>query len=423
MLNQRKVALDALIGVRKDYGYSNLVLQKVFSEKNISPLDKPLITALFYGVLDRIITLDYVISKFVTKPVERITPITLFSLRLAIFQILYLDKIPDSAAVNESVKLVKNSKEKYNAAFVNAVLRNFLRNGVSIPKDNSVNSLKIRYSCPEWIIESFITDYGVDDTINILNHFLKAPDITVRINSALITDNEFVMSLKNHGLDARLSELPHAAVFSDGVDVKSLNEYADGYFHVQDLPSQIAVSDLGINNGDSVLDLCAAPGGKSFLAALYAGKNSCVTACDYLENRVNLIKSGAKRLKLDNIQCTQNDSRVFNEKLGLYDKVICDVPCSGLGVIRRKPEIKYKTDLDFDELKSTQLATLQNGLKYLKNGGRLLYSTCTLRRAENELIVRELLDKHSDFELEYEHTFLPGKDKTDGFYYAIVKRR
>lgn len=422
MANQRKVALYALLAVGEDYGYSNLVLQKALSKADVEKHDKPFITALFYGVLDRIITLDYVISRFITKPIEKIAPITLFSLRLAVYQILYMEKVPDSAAVNESVKLVKFSKEKYNASFVNAVLRNFLRNGIKIPDDNSVDSLKIRYSCPEWIIKSLIDDYGLQNTVSILAHYLTVPNITVRINSPKVSDNDFVLRLKENSIEVSLLDIPHSAVLNGGVDVKSLNEYNEGLFYVQDLPSQIAVSKLDIKDGESVLDLCAAPGGKSFLAA-QSGYNSHITSCDYLESRVNLVTNGAKRLGLNNIDCIVRDSRVFDKKLGLFDCVICDVPCSGLGVIRRKPEIKYKTDLDFKELEKTQAVILENGLKYLKKGGRLLYSTCTLRRAENEIIVRACLDKQNNFKLEYEHTFLPDIDKTDGFYFAIIKSR
>ena len=423
MVNGRKIACDALVSVGKDLGYSNLVLQRVLSDKNISGNDKPFITSLFYGVLDRKITLDYVISQFIRKPIERITPITLNALRIALFQILYLDKVPSSAAVNESVKIVKGSKEKYNAGFVNAVLRSFLREGVIIPEDNSINSIKIRFSCPEWIIGSFINDYGINETLDILNHFLTAPEITVRINSGRITDEDFINTLEISGVKARLCFVPHAAVFSDGADIKSLGAYKQGLFYVQDLPSQIAVSKLGVKAGNRVLDMCAAPGGKSFSAALSGESDIQITACDYLESRVNLIRNGAERLQIDNINCIVNDSSVFNDKLGTFDNVICDVPCSGLGVIRRKPEIKYKTDIDLETLKVTQIKILENGLKYLRRGGSLMYSTCTIRRAENEDIVRACLDKHPDFELEYERTFLPGKDKTDGFYFAIIKCR
>ena len=423
MVNARKIALDALVAVGKDYGYSNLVLQKALADNKIDYINKSFITALFYGVLDRMITLDYVISNFVNKPVHKILPVTLFSLRLAIFQILYMDKVPDSAAVDESVKLVKNSKERFNAGFVNAVLRNYLRQGAEFPKDDSIDSLKIRYSCPDWIIRSFIDDYGIETAISILEHFLTVPKITIRINSTLISDEALISELENAGINVKKCCIPHCVTFDGGVDIKSLKEYKKGYFHVQDMPSQIAVSKLFTVPCEQILDMCAAPGGKTFFAAECYGNAAQITACDIYEKRVSLITSAAKRLQLNNISGRVCDSTVFDENLGSFDAVICDVPCSGLGVIRRKPEIKYKTDLDFEELALTQTAIIENGVRYLKAGGRLLYSTCTLRRAENECIVSACLDKHPSLALEYEHTFLPDSDGTDGFYCAIIKSR
>lgn len=423
MLNQRNVALEALIAVGNDYGYSNLVLSDILKKHNVPQQEKPFITALFYGVLDRVITLDYIISQFSSGSLKRIKPITLNALRIGLFQIVYMDKIPESAAVNESVKLVKNSKEKYSAAFVNALLRNFLRGGSVIPQDNSLNSLSVRYSCPVWIIESLINDYGNDTALQILEHYLTAPKITIRVNTLAVTDDELLRKLVSRGIDARRAEFAHAIVFNDGIDVTGLPEYKDGLFHIEDLPSQIAVSELALSAGNSLLDMCAAPGGKTFTAAENAGDAVSITACDVFEHRVNLIKAGAKRLKIKNVSALLKDSTVFDDTLGMFDAVICDVPCSGLGVIRRKPDIKYKSALDFEGLRNTQTAILTNGMKYLKPGGTLLYSTCTLRKDENENTVRACLADRDDFNIEHEHTFLPGIDGTDGFYYAILKRR
>ena len=423
MPNQRKIAVDALITVGEDYGYSNLVLQKAFRKYDVPQDDRAFITALFYGVLDRKITLDYIISRFTDKPFGRIKPVTLYALRIALFQILYMDSVPERAAVDESVNIVKHSKEKYNAGFVNAVLRNFLRSEASIPTDNSVNSLEIRYSCPKWIIESFISDYGVENTVGILEHSLKPANTVLRINSTLISDGEFIRVLNDSGVNAELCGFEHAAVLNGGVDISQTAAYKEGLFHVEDLPSQIAVSKLGVKPGEAILDMCSAPGGKTFTAAQNASNAAKIKACDVFEHRVELISAGAKRLKLRNIEYVTKDSAVFDESLGRFDAVICDVPCSGLGVIRRKPEIKYKENLDLDKLCTIQKSILSNGLRYLKKGGRLLYSTCTLRRAENEAIVRACLDNNADFEVKCEHTFLPTVDGTDGFYYCLISSR
>ncbi len=423
MVSQRKTAVDALLSVGENYGYSNIVLANIFAKNNIKDTDKPFITALFYGVLDRKITLDYAISQFVKKPLSKIAPITVTALRIAAYQIMFMDKVPNSAAVNESVNIVKNSKEKYNTAFVNAVLRNFIRRGVTLPEDKSVKSLSVKYSCPEWIIESLLSDYGIEKALSVLEYYLTVPDITVRVNNTLISDEEFIEALNKNGIKAISCDILHAVTICEGIDIKNLDLYKKGYFHVQDLPSQISVSKLNVKPEYRVLDMCASPGGKSFTAAESAVNKAKIVSCDFYENRVKLIRDGAERLRLKNIECIVCDSREFNSLLGTFDAVICDVPCSGLGVIRRKPEIKYKTDLDFDELKITQTAILNNALKYLKPGGRLLYSTCTLRRAENDCIVRDCLDKNSGYELEYEHTFFPDTDNTDGFYCAVIKSR
>ncbi|MBO4694160.1 MAG: 16S rRNA (cytosine(967)-C(5))-methyltransferase RsmB [Clostridia bacterium] len=423
MINQRKIALDALIAVNDNLAYSNLALQKAFASSGVTGKDKPFITALFYGVLDRKLTLDYIISRFVSKSVNKIKPITINSLRIAVFQILFMDKVPDSAAVNESVDIVKRSKEKYNASFVNAVLRSLLREGAGLPGGNSVHSLSIRYSCPEWIINSLISDYGEKTTIKLLEHFLTVPDITVRVNTTVVTEKEFIEKMSGESVAVGRADVPGAFNLKYGTDIKALDCYKNGLFYVQDIQSQTAVLKLNVVRGERVLDMCAAPGGKTFLAAITSDNGAHITSCDFYENRVNLIKQGAKRLKLQNIDFRVCDSCDYYSELGNFDVVICDVPCSGFGVIRRKPEIKYKTDIDLDELKNTQTAIINNAVNYLKPNGRILYSTCTLRKAENQDIVRAFLDKHGDFELKYEHTFLPDVKKVDGFYYAVIKSR
>ena len=421
MVNQRKIALNALIAVGEDLGYSNIVLKKALGSADVTDNDKPFITTLFYGVLDRLITLDYIILRFTKKPLKRITPITLNALRLAIFQLMYLDKVPQSAAVNESVKLVKNSKESYNTAFANAVLREFLRNRPELPTDNSVTSLKIRYSCPEWIIESFIKDYGIDETVILLEHFMTAPKITLRVNTRVADVDGVISSLESFGVAVSKGSVPDSLILDSGADIGSLDIYKNGSVYAQDIPSQTAVMKLQLSNTDRLLDMCASPGGKSFTAAQYVTDGEIVS-CDIYENRVNLIISGEKRLNIGNITGIVCDSSKFNRNLGEFDAVICDVPCSGLGVIRRKPEIKYKKDLDFDSLADTQRNILDNAANYLKVNGKILYSTCTLRKAENEEMVLSFLNRHSDFKLLFEHTFLPSTDGTDGFYYAVLKR-
>ncbi len=416
MANARKVAVLALGKIFTDGAYSNLTVNSYLKETDLTPADKALATALIYGVLDRKITLDFVISSFVKTPIKKLSPFTLNVLRTALFQIMFMDKIPESAAVNEAVKLIKKSKESRNSGFVNAVLRNVLRTESLLPTGDTVKDLSVIYSCPESIIESFIKDYGKETAVILLNEALKPAPLTVRVNTvksnieAFLTEMPDAVAVKPYG----------AVVINKGIDINNNILYKEGHFHIQDTASQTAVSVLAPKPNDRVLDMCAAPGGKSFSMALLMENKGELISCDIYDHKCELIKKSANRLGLDIIKPTVQDGTVYNADLGEFDCVLCDVPCSGLGIIRRKPDIKYKAFAKFDDLLPIQKAILNNAKKYVKTGGKLLYSTCTLRKAENEDIINEFLAQNSDFKLEYSHTFMPHIDGTDGFYSALL---
>ncbi|MCQ2440332.1 MAG: 16S rRNA (cytosine(967)-C(5))-methyltransferase RsmB [Clostridia bacterium] len=422
MANAREIAVRALIDVNKDGSYSNITLNNMFSSEDLTAVDKSLATTLFYGVLDRMITLDYVLSLFIKTPVKKLSPITREALRTALYQIMYMDRIPQSASVNEAVKIVKSSKERYNAPFVNGVLRNVLRTGIAIPQDDSLNSLEIRYSCPKEIIKEFIKDYGIDTAKQLLSQSLLKPPVTLRVNNIKTTEDKLMEILSVQGVKADKTDTKNALIIDGGIDVGKCNAYKDGLFHIEDLACQKSIEKLSPKSGERVLDMCAAPGGKSFTVAEIMGNNGEVLSFDKYEKRAELINKGKKRLGLDIIKAGVCDAQTFNETLGLFDAVLCDVPCSGLGVIRRKPEIKYKGIEDFLKLQKIQSEILNNASRYLKTNGRILYSTCTLRRAENEDIVKAFLDKNTNYELQYEHTYMPHIDGTDGFYCALIKK-
>ena len=422
MANVREIAVKLLIDLQENKAYSNIALNKIIAQNNLSSLDKGLLTALFYGVLDRKITIDFVISKFIKTPINKIKPITKESLRIAIYQILYMDKIPESAAVNESVNIVKKSKERYNASFVNGVLRALLRNPVEIPQGDDIKSLSIRYSCPETVILGFIEDYGLETTKELLSEALQKPPITLRVNNTKITAEQLIEELQSEGFSVQPDTLENSLKILGSIDVSSSFAYKKGYFHIQDLASQITVKTLGAKPFERIADLCAAPGGKTFTIAETMQNKGEVLAFDLYEKRCELIKKGAARLGLDIIKTKTSDATIFDAELGVFDAVLCDVPCSGLGVIRRKPEIKYKDISDFSELERIQQKILSNAAGYVKTGGRILYSTCTLRRAENERQIEIFLDTHREFVLKYERTFVPHKDGTDGFYCALLVR-
>jgi len=422
MANARKIALNALCDVRVGGAYSNITLNKYFSESDLSSADKSLATALFYGVLDRTITLDYVLSRYIKTPLKKLEPHILENLRIALYQIMFMNKIPESAAVNEAVKLTKNSKHKHLSGFVNGVLRNILREGTSLPDGTDEHSLSVKYSCPEWIVKSFIADYGIDNTINLLNASLQAPPVTLRVNTLKTNTENLISDLLQEELTATPSILENSLEITNGIDITKNKCYHAGLFHVQDIASQTVVSIASPQRDERVLDMCAAPGGKTFTMAQYMENSGEIIACDLYEKRVELIKKGAGRLGITNIQCMQNDATVYNEKLGKFDLVLCDVLCSGLGVIRRKPEIKYKDISEYSDITTIQSKILENAVLYVNEKGRILYSTCTLRKSENECIIQRFLDKYPQYELKYQHTFMPHIDGSDGFYCALLQK-
>ena len=422
MANARKIALKALCDVRLGGAYSNITLNKYFSENELSSADKSLATALFYGVLDRTISLDYVLSRYIKTPLKKVQPEALENLRIALYQIMFMNKIPDSAAVNEAVKLTKNSKNKHLSGFVNGVLRTILREGVKLPDGNDVKSLSVRYSCPEWIINSFINDYGLDNAISLLEASLQTPTVTIRVNTLKTNTNSLIDILSQENIVAKQSKLDNSLELVGGIDVTGCRSYKEGLFHVQDIASQTVVSVLCPTKNDRVLDICAAPGGKTFTMSQYMENCGEIVACDLYDKRVQLIRNGAKRLGITNIKFKQNDATVKNDSLGKFDLILCDALCSGLGVIRRKPEIKYKDISDYDDITLIQSKILENAAQYLKDNGKILYSTCTLRRCENEDVIQRFLDKYPTYELKYQHTFMPHIDGSDGFYCALLQK-
>ena len=421
MANARKIALKALLEVRAQ-AYSNITLNKFLSETELSGVDKSLVTRLFYGVLDRTITLDYVLSKFIKTPLKKVDTFTLETLRIALYQIMFMDKIPPSAAVNEAVKIVKNSKKKHLSGFVNGVLRNILREDIKLPDGDNSYELSVKYSCPQWIVESFISDYGIDNAVNLLEHSLKTPPVTLRVNTLKATTADLCEALLKDGIEAKALSLDNALEVLGGIDVTNCLAYHAGLFHVQDLASQKAVSILNPSSNERLLDVCAAPGGKTFTIAQYMENKSSIVACDLHQKRVELINKGTRRLGITNISTLQNDATIYNSELGKFDAILCDVLCSGLGVIRRKPEIKYKDLSEYQDITDIQLQILETSVKYLKENGRILYSTCTLRKCENEGVIKRFLDKYPQYELKYQHTFMPHIDDSDGFYCALLQK-
>ncbi len=419
MAESRKIVLEALIRVEEDGSYSNLTLNSFFKKENIKNEEKAFAAALFYGVLDRKITLDFYINKLSNIKVKKLDPITRQALRMGIYQLYFMEKVPVSAAVNESVELVKRSAEQKNFGFVNAVLRNAARKEIPLPTGKDLFSLSVRYSCPAFVLSELINDYGVEKAKDIIKAYLLPSKVNLRVNVLKTTADELFDGLDKAGIRLEPSADNNCFTAMDGIDFSRNKFFSDGMFYVQDLSSAACALSVNAKSGERILDVCAAPGGKSITMAMSMEDRGEIVSCDLYENRVSLIKSSAERLSINCIKPMVNDATVYNSQLGLFDAVLCDVPCSGFGVIRRKPEIKYKAVEDFSELEEIQYKILCTSKNYLKNGGRLIYSTCTLRKAENEKIIEKFLLENKDFKCEYMHTDFPCEEN-DGFFRALL---
>ena len=435
MKSARQVAFEALLKVHRDGAYSNLVVDSLLKEnKDLDERDKSFVCNLVYGTLDRLIIIDYNLGLYLNQPVRKLKPELHTILRMGTYQLLFMDKVPSRAAVNESVNLAKFNKSSFAASLVNAVLRRVSDNGIRLPEGNETDPefLSVKYSCPEWIIKLWIDAYGIDNAVSLAEKALEAAPIVVRVNTTKITSEELIWKLAEEGVVAEKSDVvPNALIISNTGSVEELDSYKSGLFHAQDIASQLCCMALDVQEGETVFDLCAAPGGKTFTIAENMNNTGVVRSFDVYQSRVELIKNGAKRLGLDNVYSYLSDASIFNENYGFADKVLCDVPCSGLGIIRRKPEIRFKNKSDIDSLPEIQYWILCNATKYLKDGGRLVYSTCTLNPKENSDICDRFLSEHPDFEAVRVHpdlpryseedkylTLMPHIHNTDGFFVA-----
>lgn len=397
MTNPRYLAASLLDRTFRNNSFSNISLNSGLEKSDLDLQGKKLCTAIYYGVIQRKITLDYILARYCSRPLKKMDSIVVTILRCGIYQLMYMDSIPDNASVNESVALAKQFRKTSAGGMVNAVLRNFIRDGKKLECSiGGVDEISVRYSAPVPFVESLVNDYDIDTAVLFLEFSVKDENFThTRRNPLKCTDEQLRKSLEKFEI-----------ISSDNLcyrvkagDIINTHAFKSGFFHVQGIASQICCTALNPTENDIVLDMCSAPGGKAFtMAEMMNGKGE-IHAFDLHEKRVNLIKSGAERLGLANIKAKTGDATVFNPDLPKYTKILCDVPCSGFGVIRSKPEIKYKDLTDFDGLPEIQYRIAENALKYLAVGGEMVYSTCTVRKAENDDVVAELLKNHPEIEL------------------------
>ena len=436
MADARLTAAKLLMRMENDGSYSNIVLDSAFEASDLSERDKAFAAALFYGVTERSLTLDYIIRKRSNIAFEKIDRNAVTVLRMGLYQILYMPSVPESAAVNESVKLCKKLKLFHATGFVNGLLRGFIRSGKELELDGLSDGerLSVEYSCPKRLTEKWLAEYGAENTRKILEASLGAPPIYARVNTTKVSEAELVALLKKDGIKAEVfPKLSGCVRLEKTGDIEKCGAFKDGLFHIQDVSSQLCCHTLRPIVNETVIDICAAPGGKSFTMAELMGNCGRVISMDLYEQRVGLIEEGAKRLGLKIVEPRVNNAVSFNDELPKADRVLCDVPCSCLGTIRRKPEIKYK-DEDLSELPRLQRAILEISARYVKVGGTLVYSTCTLSKAENEGVAEEFARTHGGFSpivlpLPYPNapnspmrTFFPEKDGGDGFFIAAFRR-
>ncbi len=433
-ISSRNTALRALNDVTQNEGYSNIVIDKAIRAAGLEPRDAALASALFYGVLEKRMTLDHYIRQCLTKPNQKLDETVLNILRIAVYQLLFMDKIPESAAVNEAVNSASGYLRGRYKGLINAVLRSFLRGKDTLTEPKTDN---VRWNIPQPVIDIWTRDYGEEICAELLAAMSERAKTYIRVNNTRTT-RELLLELLPEGSAAVESTLPDALLLDHAGDPTVLPGFSDGFFHVQDLSSQTLCALVDPKPGERIADVCAAPGGKTFTMAERMRNTGEVNAFDLYKGRVNLIKKGAERLGLSNVSADVRDAEAGPcEKL--YDRVLCDVPCSGLGVIRRKPEIRYKNPESFRELPQLQYAILTHSAELVRPGGLLFYSTCTLNQAENAEVVKRFLKENPDFEPyplcvadgfrrvsgEPEHmiTMMPMQFGGDGFFAARLRRK
>lgn len=438
MQNAREIALLTLCEIEEEGAYSNMALKKHLAKnKHLSGVDKAFVTALVYGVTARKLTLDYMIQTYSKLRLKKISKYILQILRIGIYQLTFMDRVPESAAVDESVKIAKRYGHKAAAGYVNGMLHAVIRGRESFQyPDEPIERLSVKYSYPRWLAEKWVKEFGYEFAQELMKAGNKEPSMTLRTNTLNASPDQLVELLESRNIRAKKSELYQMAIETGGFDVDASDLYKSGYFIPQDTAAMLAAEVLSPKPGETVLDLCAAPGGKSTHLAQLMDNKGTVIAFDIHKHKLALIEENAKRMGISMIQTVCADSAQQKEQYQA-DKVLADVPCSGLGIIRRKPDIRWNEE---KELFSLQYAILQTAGACVKPGGELVYSTCTIEPDENEHVIKKFLKEHHDFKpvditaclpapLQKETakkgyvTLYPNVDGTDGFFIAKMKKR
>ena len=437
MSSGRDAALESLTACRRLDAWSDGSLKT--ASRGLDRREAALAARLTYGVLQNRALLDFYLGSYCSQPFDKLEPFVRDVLRLGAYQILFMDRVPDSAAVNEAVRMVKDRRRQRAAGFVNAVLRRLSREKECLPElpaGNEASSLALRYSHPAWLVKRLLALLGREEAEAFLRLDNESVPTTIQRNTLRCTGEELTASLTASG--AALAPhpwMPDCWEITGGGDLEAMPAFQKGLFQVQDAAARAAVLAAGLRPGMRMLDVCAAPGGKSFAAAMAMEDRGEIVACDIHPHKLALIEKGARRLGLHCVRTAQADGReVHGDWEEGFDLVLCDVPCSGLGIIRKKPDVRYKDPQRLAGLPEVQRAILENAARYVRPGGALLYATCTILPEENRDITAGFLSHRREFQKEPfslpglpeqndgELTLWPQRHGTDGFYVCKMRK-
>ncbi|CDR24238.1 16S rRNA (cytosine(967)-C(5))-methyltransferase RsmB [Staphylococcus schweitzeri] len=430
--NVRSLAFDTIQDILNEGAYSNLRINEVLSENDLNAMDKGLFTEIVYGTVKRKYTLDFYLKPFVKTKIKAWVRQLLW---MSIYQYVYLDKVPNHAIINEAVEIAKERGGFHNGNVVNGILRTIMRS--ELPDYNEITDPKkrmaIEYSMPKWIVDHWVTHYGLGETESILQSFLESPSTTVRANLTRASLEDIIAKLQNEGFEVKEDDdLPYCLHIS-GQPVIHSRSFKDGFVSIQDKSSMFVAHIMNVGRHDYVLDACSAPGGKACHIAEVLMPEGHVDASDIHEHKIDLINFNIKKLRLTNISAFQHDATKPYEQI--YDKILVDAPCSGLGVMRHKPEIKYSQSKEqIASLVDLQLEILENVKNNVKIGGEIIYSTCTIEQLENENVIYTFLKNNKNFEFEpFQHPLtgemvktlqiMPQDFNSDGFFITKIKRK
>lgn len=446
-MNGREFALKVLFQVNEEGAYANIALDKAFADYTLhDSRDRGLATELVYGCVKYRGHLDWIINQFAKIKVKKMAPWIRNIIRLGLYQIIYLDKVPVSAAVNESVKLAKKYGHQGTVKFVNGILRNIERNKTNInypsPKKAPLEYISIRYSFPNWMIKGWLKDYGFEDTIKMCQYFNEPAPLWIRTNTLKISRDELMAHLAAKDIQCVESlKSPDGIRIENNLEVAKITGFKEGFFTVQDESSMLVSQILDPQPGQTILDVCSGPGGKTSHLAQLMNNKGLIRAFDVHPHRLKLIEETCERLGITNVVTEVADARKLTTKVSApVDGVLVDAPCSGLGVLGRRPDARWrKRQEDILDLQRIQKDILKETARLVKSGGTLVYSTCTITQEENQDVIESFLAQNSDFYLDNKIErflpsqasgnskgwiqFLPFKDQMDGFFIARLKRK